>query len=104
MQLADTQIKKILQFINEAQANLDRLREIFAAEIETGDLDPMSPKNKDGKFLTERGIEVCFRLFDRGENPYGVAKLMGISYTAAANRHTSWEKIGGKHRKQQPLN
>ena len=103
MKLTDQQIDQISVLLGAAQRNLDRIREILAAREEYADLAPLSADNKNGKFLSERGIEVCYRLFDNDENSYAVARLMNISYTAAANRHASWEKAGGKKRQPRPL-
>ena len=53
--------------------------------------------------MSERGIEVCFRLFDKGYNKNMVAREMGISYAAAIYRHNDWINSGGSLRKKQPL-
>lgn len=70
----------------------------------TNEFDPGDPANKgeDGK-LTERGIEICYRLFDRGENRNQVATLMNISFTAATHRYLTWKKLGGPQREKLPL-
>lgn len=70
---------------------------------EVAKLDPGNPLNKSGQFLTERGVEVCYRLFDIGMPRYSVKKAMGISYGAATHRFHAWEKLGGKKRKHRPL-
>ncbi|MGO8096691.1 hypothetical protein [Rhizobium leguminosarum] len=103
MKLTDQQIDQIGVLLGAAQRSLDRIREILAAREDYADLAPLSASNKNGKFLSERGIEVCYRLFDNDENPYAVARLMNISYTAAANRRASWEKAGGKKRQPRSL-
>jgi hypothetical protein len=66
--------------------------------------DPGDAANKgaDGK-LTDRGIEICYRLFDRGENRNQVATLMEISFTAATHRYHAWQKLGGPQREKQAL-
>jgi hypothetical protein len=45
------------------------------------DLHPRFPANRrsDGR-LTERGIEICYRLFDLGKSRLAVAYIMGITY------------------------
>ncbi len=96
---------KILAFIQAARENLDRIEaEISPTEPEEDDaLDPASPLNKSGQFLTERGVEVCYRLFDRGDTRYAVKEAMKITYGAATHRFHAWEKLGGKDRERQSL-
>nr|WP_298101187.1 hypothetical protein [uncultured Shinella sp.] len=53
--------------------------------------------------LTERGIEICYRLFDAGKTRYAVAELMNISFGAANHRFKAWEKAGGINRLKAPL-
>ena len=96
----------ILAFIQAARENLDRIEAAISpveAPDEDDDLDPASPLNKTGQFLTQRGIEVCYRLFDRGDTRYAVAEAMKISYGAATHRFHAWEKLGGKNRDRQSL-
>lgn len=83
-----------LGLINSLQADLDRLKSLIQpASLE---LDPMDPRNKtsDGK-LSERGVEVCYRLFDEGKTRYAVAKAMSISFGAATHRQQAWRKARG---------
>jgi DNA-binding NarL/FixJ family response regulator len=104
--LPQAEPKAILSFIQAARENLDRIE---AAIVPTGlsqpedELDPGSPLNKDGAFLTPRGIEVCYRLFDMGKTRYAVAEALKISYGAATHRYHAWEKLGGKDRDKRPL-
>ena len=96
----------ILAFIQAARENLDRIEAAIspaAPEKEDDDLDPASPLNKSAQFLTKRGIEVCYRLFDRGDTRYAVKEAMKISYGAATHRFHAWEKLGGKDRDRQSL-
>lgn len=83
-----------LGLINSLQADLDRLRSLIRPE--PLEFDPMDPRNKmpDGK-LTERGVEVCYRLFDEGKTRYAVAKAMDISFGAATHRQHAWRKARG---------
>jgi hypothetical protein len=57
---------------------------------------PYHPANKSnsGRF-TQRGVEICYRLFDLGKSPLAVAYLMRVSYKTAVNRLRTWE-IAGK--------
>jgi len=48
--------------------------------------------------LTQRGEEICYRLFDKGKSPMAVAHLMGISLKAARKRHGMWQATGGVNR------
>lgn len=61
-------------------------------------LDPLDPRNKSGWNLTDRGIEVCYRLFDQGKSIYEVKVAMNFSYVAAKYRYDAWCKAGGKDR------
>ena len=67
--------------------------ELVLSEAEWGfDYHPSDPENKfaNGR-LTERGIKVCYRLYDLGKSPMAVALLMQISLHAAKRRRTQWE-------------
>lgn len=48
--------------------------------------------------LTNRGVEVCYRLFDLGKSPMAVAYLMGMTLRSAERRKLSWIKAGGHRR------
>jgi hypothetical protein len=48
--------------------------------------------------LTERGVEICYRLFDLGKSPTAVAYLMRMTLRSAERRHRSWTKAGGLQR------
>ncbi|WP_223554405.1 hypothetical protein [Pseudomonas sp. BF-R-01] len=62
------------------------------------------PANKLGSGkLTERGVEVCYRLFDAGKSRNAVRTEMEISFGAATHRFEAWKKAGGLDRKKQPL-
>lgn len=94
-----------LSLFKSARENLDRL-EALITNVAPGaedDLDVWNPSNKDGVNLTERGVEVCYRLFDAGKSRYAVGQAMRISYGAATHRYHAWEKLGGKNRPKRPL-
>jgi hypothetical protein len=67
-------------------------------------IDPGEPANKleSGK-LTDRGVEVCYRLFDAGKSRNAVRAEMEISFGAATHRFEAWKKAGGLDRKKQTL-
>lgn len=94
----DVPIEMLLSVVDNIQSQLDRLRGLLQPQSsEIG--DPKDPRNKlpDGK-LTERGIEVCYQLFDSGMTRYAVAEAMGISYGAANHRLEAWKKAGAHNR------
>ena len=99
-------LKAVLSFIQAARQNLDRIEAVIVPAKSNNledELDPGSPLNKDGAFLTPRGMEVCYRLFDMGKTRYAVAEALKISYGAATHRYHAWEKLGGKDREKRPL-
>jgi hypothetical protein len=83
-------------------AAFERLRGLVAPE--TQKFDPRDPRNKgpDGK-LTERGVEICHRLFDQGKTPYAVGNAMRIAFGSAMNRYQGWKSLGGVGRKKKKL-
>jgi hypothetical protein len=110
-QIQQDEIRTALDSVTAQMASLaisiNNLRALLIPEeidTDAADVDPRHPDNKtpDQK-LTPRGIEVCYRLFDRGENRNRVAALMDISFTAANYRHAAWLKLGGPGREKQPL-
>jgi hypothetical protein len=69
-----------------------------------GELSPGHPYNQyDSGRLTQRGVEVCYRLFELGKSPLAVAYLMRISLKAAKRRHEMWQAAGGDQRVQQDI-
>ena len=56
------------------------------------DYHPRDPENKhaNGR-LTERGVRMCYRLYDLGKSPIAVALLMEMSLRAAKKRQAQWE-------------
>jgi hypothetical protein len=71
------------------------------------EFDPRDPANKHEvgglEKLTDRGVEICYRLFDTGKTRYAVASLMQISFGAATHRYKAWQKAGGLNRVKRPL-
>ncbi|WP_027545299.1 hypothetical protein [Bradyrhizobium sp. WSM2254] len=87
-----------LTLIDSITRDLSRLRGLLQPqELDVG--DPKDPRNKtaDGK-LSERGVEVCYRMYDSGLTRYAVADGMAISYGAATHRFGAWQKAGGQGR------
>jgi hypothetical protein len=99
------QIKREHRRLRALNAELD----LSETEL-VGDLDPRFPENHRPGLtwcddytpptghLTNRGVEICYRLFDLGKSPLSVAWLMGISLKAAKARKRSWLNVGGAHR------
>jgi hypothetical protein len=88
-------------------ANLKLLLLMPEGGADASEFDPLDPANKYQvgglDKLTKRGVEICYRLFDRGKTRYAVASLMKISFGAATHRYKAWEKAGGLNRVKQPL-
>lgn len=60
-------------------------------------------KNKTGRNLTERGVEILYRLFDDGAGYNRAAKALDITQTAAKHRKSVWENEGGLNRKKRVI-
>lgn len=72
---------------------------LIGTDFENSDRYPMHPLHKyDNGRLTERGIEVCYRLFDSGRSALAVAHLMGLTLRAAQHRRKLWGAAGGASR------
>lgn len=56
---------------------------------------PLWLNQYDNKRLTRRGVEICYRLFDRGKSALAIAFMMDISLTSARKRQRMWKAIGG---------
>lgn len=99
--------EEILMLIADVRKNLDRIEALVrpanGADDEDADLDPKSPLNKRGKNLSERGVEVVYRLYDAGKTRHAVAAALDISFGAADHRHRTWLLAGGKQRQRRPL-
>ena len=95
-------LKAILERITTIRAQLDQLEALVSPSA--SDFDPKDPRNKlsDGK-LSDRGVEVCYRLFDNGLTRYAVKEAMNISFGAATYRFEAWQKLGGVNRTKSSL-
>jgi hypothetical protein len=93
--------RKILRLAKVRQAKIKMLNaELSLEDTELdGECDPRHPLSHydDGR-LTKRGVEICYRLFDRDKSAMAVAHLTGLSLIAARKRRRMWEDIGGKDR------
>ncbi|MFL1481996.1 MULTISPECIES: hypothetical protein [Pseudomonas] len=103
-QAAIAAIDNITDGLERVMAGFANLKSLLSPEEEVQEIDPRDPANKlpDGKF-TERGVEVCYRLFDAGNTRYSVRQQMQISYSAATHRLEAWKKAGGVNRIKLPL-
>ena len=84
----DRQYRKRMQTIRELNDELT----LPEAEFGVGH-HPRDPENKyaNGR-LTERGIRMCYLLYDLGKSPMAVALLMEMSLGAAKRRQAQWER------------
>ncbi len=109
---ADKQVA-IIAAIDAINTSLERtmvalgnLKNLLLPDADTDlEFDPADPANKveGGDKLTERGVEVCYRLYDAGKTRYAVASAMHISFGAADYRFRTWEKAGGVNRIKKQL-
>jgi DNA-binding NarL/FixJ family response regulator len=84
----------------------DRMLEIAGAAERTAADGPANRSSDEVgglEKLTPRGVEVCYRLFDRGLSRYAVARAMDISFGAATHRQAAWRKAGGVNRTKNML-
>ena len=65
--------------------------------------DGRDPRNKNGYNLTDRGVEILYRMFDDGAGYNRASKMLNITQAAAKNRKKSWETMGGMNRKKAAL-
>lgn len=102
-------LENIIAGLERVTAGLSNLKLLFGSEDQDRmlDFDPKDPANKYEvggiEKLTERGVEICYRLFDAGKSRYAVATLMEISHGAATHRYNAWLKAGGVNRVKRPL-
>ncbi|NJC41150.1 DNA-binding NarL/FixJ family response regulator [Brevundimonas alba] len=101
-------VDHLLDGIEKIRGGLLMLRDHLAIpEKDAGGLDPKDPRNKYEigglEKLTPRGVEICYRLFDKGLSRYAVAQSLNISFGAATHRYAAWKKAGGGERDKQPL-
>jgi DNA-binding NarL/FixJ family response regulator len=97
-------LKKAVESVAAGLNSLEaQLTEVEPTNTLAG-IDPRDPRNKqpNGK-LTERGIEICYRMFDAGKSRYAVATAMSISFSAAEHRIARWHQLGGAQRSPQSL-
>ena len=66
-------------------------------------VDGHDPRNKNGLNLTERGVEILYRVFDEGGGYNRAAKMLSITQAAAKNRKSLWVKAGGLNRTKRKL-
>ena len=83
---------------------IQRQRNADPAALPAFDPDPRDPRNKrpSGQF-TVRGVEVLYRLFDRGATPETAAALMDVTLHTAQYRRQWWEAAGGVNRERRNL-
>jgi hypothetical protein len=98
--------KKINKQIEYEDREVQKLRKelmLDGTEL-VGDLYPDHPldKTRNGK-LTNRGVEICYRLFDIGKSPLAVAYLLHITYDAAVFRGKKWKAAGGGKRQRMEI-
>lgn len=94
--------------IEKMSVGLATLRQLLTTEkANDEEFDPKDPKNKYEigglEKLTPRGVEICYRLFDKGMTRYAVKQAMGISFGAATHRYVAWQKAGGLSREKHAL-
>ena len=99
----------IISGLEQAVTRIVALREVVARDSTNPEVefDPKDPANKHEvgglMKLTDRGVEICYRLFDAGKTRYAVKELMDISFGAANHRYIAWQKLGGSNRTKQTL-
>lgn len=62
--------------------------------------DCRDQRNKVGLNLTPEGIEILFRLLDKGAGYNSAGRKMSITQTAVKNRKKDWEAAGGLKREK----
>jgi hypothetical protein len=76
--------------------------ETLKKESELGPLAELHPSDpahfESNGTLSDRGIEVCYRLFDAGKTPLAVAYMMHVSKRTTLARHKEWLTLGGTNR------
>lgn len=101
-------IDNITAGLERVMTGFANLKTLLAPVPDASDIPELDPRNPANKFesgkLTDRGIEVCYRLFDAGKSRYAVGAEMEISFGAATHRFEAWKKAGGLDREKLPLN
>ena len=103
--------KEMIDVVNRAADDLlDTLTEdtgshpVMSVKIPTlAQCQDPANKTANGVNLTERGVEVLYRLFDDGAGYNRASKSLGITQTAARHRKGAWEKLGGRDRERMHL-
>ncbi|RVD58847.1 hypothetical protein EN866_19595 [Mesorhizobium sp. M2D.F.Ca.ET.223.01.1.1] len=67
------------------------------------DADCADPANKNGHNLTEQGVEILYRLLDKGAGYNSAGRRMAITQTAVRNRKGDWARQGGVNREKRFL-
>jgi hypothetical protein len=62
------------------------------------DEDCRDPRNKNGLNLSREGLELLFRLLDKGAGYNSAGRKFSITQSAVKNRKKDWEAFGGKNR------
>ncbi|WP_375415054.1 hypothetical protein [uncultured Bradyrhizobium sp.] len=95
--------RKIVRQLRERNASIKKINSEMSLKgtgLE-GKYDPSYPDNHyEGKRLTKRGVEICYRLFDLGKSEMASAHLLRLSLLAVKKRKKMWIKLGGKARKK----
>jgi hypothetical protein len=95
----ERKIKKLAKARSVAIKAVNQEIRSLAADGFTGEMHPDHPLNRyDNGRLTQRGAEICYRLFDVGKSAIAVAHLFRMSLVAARKRQRSWLAVGGKAR------
>ncbi len=120
-QVFEHDLKRLDEKIRKQLKKEEQRLELINAELDLqgteliDDLSPRFPANHRPSYsygddyipatghLTERGAEICYRLFDLGKSPIAVAYLMGMTLRSAERRKKSWKMAGGKERPKQEI-
>jgi hypothetical protein len=112
----ESELKRLERLIQKQIGHEQQRTKTINAELDLrgtgllGDLSPRFPANHrpDRSYgddyvpatghLTNRGVEICYRLFDLGKSPIAVAYLMGMTLRSAERRQRGWVKAGGQQR------
>ncbi|QQO15190.1 hypothetical protein JJB99_03095 [Bradyrhizobium diazoefficiens] len=98
----EAELSKLAKKINRQIAARKIRTDQIVKETTLGELVGLEPDDpahfRDNGTLSERGVEVCYRLFDAGKTPLAVAYMMRVSKRTTLARHKEWKKIGGVKR------
>jgi DNA invertase Pin-like site-specific DNA recombinase len=62
------------------------------------DEDCRDPRNKNGPNMSPVGLELLFRLLDKGAGYNSAARKFSITQSAVKNRKKNWVESGGQNR------